>query len=73
MDFQIQRHGARFPTLGAAARIAISLTKLQSATHYTDPRLQFLTNYTYNLGVDDLVPFGASQFVTSFVPVIFRR
>lgn len=57
----IQRHGARFPTLGAAARILSSLTQLQSATNYTDPRLAFLTNYTYTLGVNDLVPFGASQ------------
>ncbi|KAF8812207.1 acid phosphatase [Phlegmacium glaucopus] len=57
----IQRHGARFPTLGAAARIVTSIIKLQSATHYTDPRLTFLTNYTYALGANDLVPFGASQ------------
>jgi len=36
---------------------------VQSATKYIDPQLAFLTNYTYAFGVDDLVPFGASQFV----------
>ena len=61
---QIQRHGARFPTRGATKRIVASLTKLQSATNYTNSQLSFLTNYTYSLGADDLVPLGASQFVT---------
>jgi hypothetical protein len=68
LTWQIQRHGARFPTLGAAARIVNSLTQLQSATKYIDPQLAFLTNYTYALGVDDLVPFGASQFVLDPFP-----
>ncbi|KAF8967497.1 phytase [Flammula alnicola] len=58
---QIQRHGARFPTSGATTRIVAAVQKLQSATHYTDSRLNFLHNYTYTLGKDDLVPFGAFQ------------
>ncbi|KAF9556503.1 phytase, partial [Agrocybe pediades] len=57
----IQRHGARFPTSGAGTRIQAAVKKLQSAKTYTDPRLDFLTNYTYTLGHDDLVPFGALQ------------
>ncbi|KAF8165911.1 phytase [Crassisporium funariophilum] len=58
---QIQRHGARFPTSGATEGILAAVAKLKSATHHTDPRLDFLTNYTYTLGINDLVPFGALQ------------
>ncbi|KAI0751193.1 phytase [Daedaleopsis nitida] len=57
----IQRHGARFPTSGAADRIKTALDKLDSVEEYTDPLLDFLKDYTYDLGEDDLVPFGAAQ------------
>ncbi len=57
----IQRHGARFPTSGAATRIRAALEKLSNATDITDNRLQFLSGYQYDLGQDDLVPFGALQ------------
>ncbi|PPQ70094.1 hypothetical protein CVT24_003866 [Panaeolus cyanescens] len=57
----IQRHGARFPTSGATTRILNAVQKLKSATQYTDPAFDFLTNYTYSLGKDNLVPFGAFQ------------
>ncbi|RDB19862.1 3-phytase A [Hypsizygus marmoreus] len=57
----IQRHGARYPTSGASAMIVTALSKLMSATNYTDPSLQFLKSYTYSLGTDDLVPFGARE------------
>ncbi|KAF9463690.1 phytase [Collybia nuda] len=59
---QIQRHGARFPTAGPSAAIKAAVSKLQSAKVFTDPRLSFLENYTYDLGQDDLVPFGAQEF-----------
>ncbi|KAF8887236.1 histidine phosphatase superfamily [Gymnopilus junonius] len=59
----IQRHGARFPTSGASARIKAALQKLQSATDFLDPKLKFLENYTYTLGENDLVAFGAAQSV----------
>ncbi|RPD81346.1 phytase [Lentinus tigrinus ALCF2SS1-7] len=58
---QIQRHGARFPTSGAATRIKAALSKLQSVTDSTDSLLEFVEDYTYDLGQDNLVPFGASQ------------
>ncbi|RDX55363.1 phytase [Lentinus brumalis] len=57
----IQRHGARFPTSGAAARIKAALSKLRAATDLTDPLLEFVQKYKYDLGQDDLVPFGATQ------------
>ncbi|KAJ6575775.1 acid phosphatase [Mycena vulgaris] len=57
----LQRHGARFPTSGASASIVSGVNKLQSVQNYTDARLDFLKNFTYALGVADLVPFGAHQ------------
>ncbi|KAF8187185.1 phytase [Pholiota molesta] len=58
----LQRHGARFPTSGATTGILAAVTKLQSATNYSNPKLDFLRNYAYTLGKNgDLVPFGAFQ------------
>lgn len=58
---QLQRHGARFPTSGASIRIESAVSKLLAATNYTDPRMEFLRTYKYELGADDLVPFGAQE------------
>jgi hypothetical protein len=58
---QIQRHGARFPTSGASVRILAAIAKLQAVKTYMDPRMMFLANYTYDLGANDLVPFGAAE------------
>ncbi|THH02813.1 hypothetical protein EW145_g6696 [Phellinidium pouzarii] len=57
----LQRHGARFPTTSAGAMIQSSVAKLQAASSFKDPQLRFLKDYTYNLGVNDLVSFGAAQ------------
>ncbi|KAJ7618166.1 acid phosphatase [Mycena polygramma] len=57
----LQRHGARFPTSGAATTIVSALSKLQGVQNYTDARLDLLQTFTYSLGVADLVPFGAQQ------------
>ncbi|KAJ7743678.1 histidine phosphatase superfamily [Mycena maculata] len=57
----LQRHGARFPIAGASPSIVSAIGKLQNVQNYTDPRLYFLKDFTYNLGEDVLVPFGAQQ------------
>jgi len=57
----LQRHGARYPTSGAARRITDALKKLQAATKYDDPKLDFMKKYTYDLGMNDLVKYGAEQ------------
>ncbi|GBE80211.1 acid phosphatase [Sparassis latifolia] len=57
----LQRHGARYPTAGSSKHIRGALKKLLAVRNYTDPQLLFLHNFTYNLGEDDLVPFGAYQ------------
>jgi hypothetical protein len=43
-----------------------ALRKLQAAKTYNDHRLRFLKKYTYELGVDDLVRYGADQYVVEF-------
>jgi hypothetical protein len=58
---QIQRHGARYPTSGATPALRTAVRKIQAAEQYTDPRLDFLADYVYELGENDLVRFGAEQ------------
>lgn len=60
---KLQRHGARFPTSGATQRILAALEKLQSVKQYKDPRLNFLKTFSYDLGANDLVQYGADQCV----------
>ncbi|KAF9265083.1 phytase [Marasmius fiardii PR-910] len=58
----IQRHGARYPTAGAALGIVSGVSKLQGvSTAFQDPKLEFLKTYEYDLRTDDLVTFGAQQ------------
>lgn len=57
----IQRHGARYPTSGAAGRILGALEKLMNVTEYSNEKLEFLKTFEYDLGQDDLVPLGAEQ------------
>ena len=58
---QIQRHGARFPTSGATERYQDAVEKLQNAMMFKDDRLDFLNDFVYELGTDELVPLGATQ------------
>ncbi|KAG5636122.1 hypothetical protein H0H81_009054 [Sphagnurus paluster] len=57
----LQRHGARYPTASAGANIVTAVNKLKSAQNFTDSRLQFLRTHVYELGADDLVPYGARE------------
>ncbi|KAJ7137743.1 histidine phosphatase superfamily [Mycena epipterygia] len=57
----LQRHGARFPTLGAALYIVSAVQKLQTVEVYAHPAMEFLSSFEYSLGINDLVPFGAQQ------------
>lgn len=41
------------------------MRKLQAAKSFEDEKLRFLANYTYDLGTNDLLPFGAAQSFTS--------
>ncbi|KAI0326207.1 acid phosphatase [Cubamyces sp. BRFM 1775] len=57
----LQRHGARYPNLLDGQNYSVAVDHLASAEKFRDKRLKFLKEYEYDLGADDLVPFGASQ------------
>lgn len=63
---QIQRHGARYPTSEVGQHIQKAVDKLKSAQNYSDPKLLFLRNYTYDLGENDLLPVGALESVKNW-------
>ena len=54
------RHGARFPTASTGKKIAVSVAKLKNATSFAE-EVEFVKDYVYNLGADDLTRFGAYQ------------
>ena len=58
---QLQRHGGRFPTLSAGTRIITAVSKFNGVTDFRDSNLDFLKTYAYDLGHDDLIPFGAAE------------
>ncbi|KAK1233370.1 hypothetical protein PQX77_003479 [Marasmius sp. AFHP31] len=68
----LQRHGARYPTSGASKTIMSALEKLKTAGSDVHPSLAFLKNYTYVLGVADLVTSGAEQLYNSGVTTYKR-
>jgi len=45
-----------------------ALDKLQAVTNYDDHKFNFMKKYTYSLGMDDLVKYGADQYVITFEP-----
>lgn len=53
--------------------IVEALEKLQAAVTYDDPKFDFVKDYTYGLGVNDLVKYGADQCVIgSEMPFCFH-
>ena len=65
----LSRHGAPFPTFGNAAHIQTALAKAQVALRNSNLSLpsnyDFLTNFTYTLGEDNLTHFGQQELVNS--------
>ncbi len=56
----LERHGARFPAASAGKKIQASVAKLANATSFAE-EVAFVKDYAYDLGADDLNPFGAYQ------------
>ncbi|EIM82959.1 phosphoglycerate mutase-like protein [Stereum hirsutum FP-91666 SS1] len=57
----LHRHGARYPTTGAApAQLAAALHNANTTVNVTGP-LEFLSTWTYKLGAEILTPFGREQ------------
>ncbi|KIJ45209.1 hypothetical protein M422DRAFT_779118 [Sphaerobolus stellatus SS14] len=68
----LQRHGARFPTTGATKRILAAISKLDNVLTFNDAKMAGLKNWTYELGSNDLIPFGEMQAFESGFEA-FRR
>ncbi|EGE07936.1 phytase [Trichophyton equinum CBS 127.97] len=68
----LQRHGARFPTEDKSAIYSALIKRIQEdATEFKD-EFAFLEDYKYNLGADDMTPFGESQLYDSGIK-FFQR
>ena len=61
MHVQLQRHGARYTTLKKGAELQVAVARLKAASYYTDVRYEFLCQYTYGLGTNALLHFGAAE------------
>lgn len=64
----LHRHGARYPTTGAApAQLAAALHDANTTVNVTGP-LEFLSTWTYKLGAEILTPFGREQLYVLHKP-----
>jgi len=61
----LSRHGARYPTKGVSIAYKETLNKILQSTSDYSPKYQFLKNYIYGLGADDMLPFGSQQLINS--------
>ena len=62
----LQRHGARYPTLDAGFRIRTAIDKLRKVERFNSPVFDFFQTWEYTLGIEDLLPYGAKEFVGLF-------
>lgn len=60
----LSRHGARFPTASKTTSYNATIAKVHKAKSYGSG-YEFLKNYTYTLGADNLTAFGQQQLVNS--------
>ena len=60
----MQRHGARYPNGDDGEQYGDGVNHLAAADKFIDKKLKFMKGYEYDLGADDLVPFGAAQWVS---------
>ncbi|TFY79022.1 hypothetical protein EWM64_g4994 [Hericium alpestre] len=57
----LQRHGARYPTEGSGKLYKAAVDKLIAVDKYKAEELEFLNKFKYDMGTDDLLPFGAAH------------
>jgi len=57
----LQRHGARWPTSDRGAGYKATIEKLQGVKHYKKKYLDFLKDFTWDFGAEDLLPLGVNQ------------
>jgi hypothetical protein len=61
----LSRHGARDPTLGKTLKYNATIQKIHANTTSYTQEFNFIKDYEYNLGADQLTVFGEQQMVNS--------
>lgn len=61
----LSRHGARDPTSGKTALYNATIRRVQAAVTDYGAGYDFIRDYEYTLGADQLTPFGQQQLVNS--------
>lgn len=64
----LQRHGARYPTLGAGGE-AVARRLKDAGEWKAKGDLKFLNDWTYKLGSEILTPYGRGQLCKSSLPI----
>lgn len=57
----LERHAARYPTKSATIDIKSALAKMQAVPAYSDEKYAFIRDFVYDMGTDELMPFGGMQ------------
>lgn len=61
----LSRHGARYPTAHKTETYNATITRIQSSVTEYGKGYEWLKDYVYSLGADDLTEFGQEQLVDS--------
>lgn len=68
----LSRHGARYPTTSKGSKYSDLIAEIKENATSLTGKYEFLKNYTYTLGENDLTNFGERQLVDSGVK-FYRR
>ncbi|KAL9572725.1 hypothetical protein ACKAV7_003124 [Fusarium commune] len=61
----LSRHGARYPTAGKTTAYSATIARLQKSVTNYGKGYEWLKDYEYNLGSEDLTDFGQDQMIDS--------
>ncbi|KAJ9427316.1 histidine phosphatase superfamily [Fusarium oxysporum] len=61
----LSRHGARYPTAGKTTAYSATIARLQKSVTNYGKGYEWLSDYEYNLGSEDLTDFGQDQMIDS--------
>jgi hypothetical protein len=68
----LSRHGARFPTTSKTTDYEDLFEQIHSQTTSYSEAYEFIKNYTYDLGANDLTAFGQKEMINSGVKFFDR-
>jgi hypothetical protein len=68
----LSRHGARDPTASKTAKYNATVTAIHDAVTSYGPGFEFIEDYEYTLGADQLTTFGQQQLVNAGIKFYLR-